>query len=638
MSRVYLLRASGFLAYGALFGSVAAIARDAPSIPLIIFISAFIVGFVQDKKILQNPISNPLYMIPLIIAGIVISVVGINSDNFFNRVLSILLIIISAKLISPKKSRDMLQIYLLNLLMVSASAVTRWGLEFGLLVILETFISVTGLIFIYGSSEQQELSFTQALHLTRWSSLITLGLIPCTIIFFLIIPRPTWTLFAWGGGAVAKSGFSDQVKPGDVAEIKNDTSPAFRVKWLEGRVPQRPLWRGIVFDSYHKGGWEKRFKREVDLPIHWGESVKYEIVLEPTESEYLLSLGLPGKISIKSLKPVPVSGFTINVPDGIKRRILYRARSYLPAELPADLSPAYYREIPKEIQEQLAPLAASLIGETDLNTARSIESFLKTNFSYDLSPGEARGDPVIYFLFTNRKGHCEYFASSMALLLRSLDIPARVVGGYLGGDWNDLGRYYLVHQSDAHTWVEAWIEDRGWVTFDPTPEVVSKERSQVVAKLFRLFDFLRLKWYYWVIDYDLGRQLDLARKTASLFRSFRAGERKQQLSRKITGLKKSIPLFLLFLGIAIFLKFAWFYFHARPKGWGERFVSSLRKSGHHKEPGETLREFANRVNKQDSCLGHKALQFVDNYYPLEYGQQGDEKSLAQLLKDMKRGE
>jgi len=634
LPKTNLLNISGLLAYGALIGSVAAIAREAPPVSVIVFILALIVGFIQDQRSIQNPVSNPLSLLFLVILGIFLSLIGITGENFFNRFLSILLIIISAKLISPKKSRDMLQIYLLNLLVVAAAAVTRWGMEFGLLVILEAFISVTGLVLIYGSYEQQEIAISEMWHLVRWSSLITLCLLPATVVFFIILPRPTGIFFAWGGGAVAKTGFSDRVTPGAVEQIKIDPSPAFRVRWLKGKHPPKPLWRGIVYDTYEGGVWEKRYKREIDFPkMWWAEMMQYEILLEPTDSEYLLSLGLPGKISLKSQKPILVSGYTAKVPDILERRTLYQVYSYSLRDLPDDLSPLYYIDIPGDVEERLLPLARRLAGQTVMETARGVESFLKTGFSYNLAPGEAQGDPVIYFLFTSKKGHCEYFASAMVLLLRSLGIPARVVGGYSGGDWNEMGQYYLVHHSDAHTWVEVWIEGRGWGVFDPTPAVYVKEKSPLRVKVSRFIDFLKLKWYYWVLDYDLKRQADLARKAASIFQSFRSGNNSIRLALKAPDFKKLIPIFII-AGLILFLKIAWPRFHNRPKTWGEKFVHFFQRHGYYKQPGETLREFAQRIAEHDPPLGHKALLFVKNYYLLEYGEKGPEDILGQLLKTM----
>ena len=301
------------------------------------------------------------------------------------------------------------------------------------------------------------------------------------------------------------------------------------MKWLKGKQPQNPLWRGIVYDIYYRGAWEKRYKRVVDFPEKSTEIVQYEILLEPTVSKYLPSLGLPAKILLKNQKPVLVSGYTILIPEGIQRRKIYRLHSYPITDLPAELAPGYYLEIPKEVKQQLAPLAKGLVRKTVFGSANAVASFLKNGFSYNLSPGKAQGDPVLHFLFSSKKGHCEYFATAMALLLRTIGIPTRIVGGYLGGDWNELGQYYLVNQSDAHTWVEVWIEDRGWVTFDPTPGVPLKKRSPLVAKIFRFIDFLKLKWYYWVIDYDIGRQMDLASKTALLFSIISSGQPRDEV-------------------------------------------------------------------------------------------------------------
>jgi transglutaminase-like putative cysteine protease len=632
--KLYLLNLSGLLAYVALGGSVAAIAREAPFPALIIFILALIIGFAQDRKSFQNPVSKPLFLIPIVIAGIVISLNGINDQNFFSRILGIFLLVISAKLIAPKKPRDMLQIYLLNLLLVAAAAVTMWGLEFGLLALLESFISVTGLLFIYGSYEQQKISISEVFNLVRWSGFITLCLIPTTIIFFLILPRPSGIFFAWGRAATGKSGFSDMVTPGDVEQIKVDHSPAFRVKWLSGQHPRKLLWRGIVYDTYHRGAWEKRAKKRVDLPKITAKTVRYEVLLEPTDSKYLPVLALPGTISVKSQKPIIVSGYNIKIPKGVDHRILYHMESNPVTDLPADIPPRHYLDIPAELKQRLLPLAKGLVKAKDLGTALNVESFLKRKFAYSLLPGKAHGDPVIHFLFFSKKGHCEYFASAMVMMLRSLGIPARIVGGHLGGDWNELGHYYLIHKSDAHTWVEVWVKDRGWVTFDPTPQVIVKEMPFVTGKITRFIDFLRLKWYYWVLDYDLGHQLDLARKTASLFQSLGSGESKIGLNLMAPDFETIIP-FLIVAAFILFLKIGWPYFHSRPKTLGERFVHALQNQGYKKDPGETLREYAHRIDKHDSRLGQKASVFVNGYYLLEYGQKGERETLYKILKEMR---
>ena len=635
MPKIYLLRLSRLLAYVALIGSVGAVAHRVPFFVLPFFVTGFVIGFISDARWKQDPVVNPTFVIILVISGIIFSFIGISDENFFGRILGMLLIIISAKLVAPKKSRDMFQIYLLNFLVVVASAIIRWGMEFGFLVLTEAFISLTGLLFLYGSEEKQEIPLYQVWSLVRWSGLITLSLIPATVLFFLILPRPSGSFFAWGGKAETISGFSDRVSPGAVEQIKIDNSPAFRVKWLRGPRPVKPLWRGIVYDSYDGGVWEKKYQSRVPFPELRGETVHYEILLEPTHSRYLLSYGMPVTVSLNPTAAILLPGYTLKVPSSLQGRVLYQVQSYALQDLPADIPADNYLQIPEEIGQEIDPLARQLSKRTVMETARSITSFLKTQYAYDLSPGESPGEPVSHFLFQSKKGHCEYFASAMVLLLRALGIPSRVVGGYLGGEWNDLGHYYLVRQSDAHTWVEVWIANRGWVLFDPTPEVALTKTSLLKIKIMRWMDFMRMKWYYWVLSYDSNRQRDLVRKTAAIFRSLKSGERRFSVDWKAFDLGKIIVIIVILSGALYCLRIGRSYLHERHRSWGERFVSLFKGYGYEKGPGETLREFAEKITEKNTQHGEKASEFVRHCYLYDYGGEGEEKVLDHLFKEMK---
>ncbi len=636
LRNVYPLSISRFLVYGALMGSVGAVWGRIPFPALVVFLLSYGLGLALDRKGVGIPGLRPRILVPLVLLGVFISLMGMNQDNFFDRALGILIIIIGAKLVSPKKGRDMLQLFLLNFLVVGAAAITRWGLDFAILVLVEAFLSISGLVFVYGASEEQDIALSQAGKLFRWSGLLTLGLIPAAALFFLIIPRPTWTLLAWGGGAVAKTGFSDRVSPGAVEEIQSDPSPAFRIRWIRGRPPERPLWRAIVYGSYQEGGWEKGADEVIDFPEGSGETVEYEIVLEPTESRHLPVLGVPLGVWSKHIKPALTTGYTLKAPKAIQNRTLYRVRSDPVSDIPGHGPLPYDEHLPPRLRGGLMTLADRVARETDLETAKAAEAFLQKGFQYDLSPGKAPGDPVLHFLYESKRGHCEYFASSMVLLLRSLGIPARIVAGYRGGEWNDLGQYLLVRQSHAHTWVEVWIRGRGWVPFDPTPWAAVAKGPFLKGSLSQLIDFLRLKWYYWVIDYDLGRQMDLARNTASLFSAIREGKGKMAVDLKGTGFK---AVWLIVGAAGLILAYRWTARHLRnrPKTRGERFVRILGRYGYHKAPGETLREFIGRIAAQDAPLGRQGLVFVEQYYRVEYGRQGKAEVLDRLLMALNKG-
>ena len=207
------------MVYIGLVGSISSLAAEIPVYVLVIFIIAFFGGLIQDKRFFCFPLFNSVTMTIFSILGTIYFLAGINTENLLERFISILVIILSAKLLSPKKARDLMQLYLLNFLMVAASAVVRWGIEFGLLMLYETLISVAGLIYLYGSYEHQDIPKLQAWQLFRWSVITTVALIPVTAFFFVILPRPSWTLFAWNSGSTVTSGFSDQVSPGTVERI-----------------------------------------------------------------------------------------------------------------------------------------------------------------------------------------------------------------------------------------------------------------------------------------------------------------------------------------------------------------------------------------------------------------------------------
>jgi hypothetical protein len=171
-----------------------------------------------------------------------------------------------------------------------------------------------------------------------------------------------------------------------------------------------------------------------------------------------------------------------------------------------------YLQLPP-LDRRIAELARSLTaGSTnDLERARSLERHLRTDFGYTLElPDRETADPLAYFLFTRRKGHCEYFASAMAVMLRSIEIPARMATGFQSGVYNPVSDLWLVRASDAHSWVEAWIPGRGWTTFDPTPPDPNPPTFALLTRLTLYLDAAETFWQQWVVDYDLSRQGALA--------------------------------------------------------------------------------------------------------------------------------
>jgi hypothetical protein len=180
-----------------------------------------------------------------------------------------------------------------------------------------------------------------------------------------------------------------------------------------------------------------------------------------------------------------------------------------------------YLHLPK-VDPRIGHLAIEwTLGERDIEAkAAAIERHLKNDFSYSLTLLDRNvEDPLAHFLFERRAGHCEYFASSMAVMLRTIGIPSRVVTGFQSGIFNPISGWQVIRASDAHSWVEAYVPNRGWTTFDPTPPDPNAAQETLWSKLALYIDAAETFWREWVLNYDLEHQLVLATRMQETSRS-----------------------------------------------------------------------------------------------------------------------
>src|SRR6202008_2814108 len=194
-----------------------------------------------------------------------------------------------------------------------------------------------------------------------------------------------------------------------------------------------------------------------------------------------------------------------------------------------------YLQLPQEVDPRIAALARSATQRvsTAYGQAAALETFLKTKYNYTLDlTGNPGKDPLAHFLFETRAGHCEYFASAMIIMLRTLGIPSREVNGFLPGEFNELGGDYIVRASDAHSWVEVYFPGADWQVFDPTPSA-PESLNGFLTRLGKYIDWIEITWSEWVIGYDFGHQMALAqglqRDSHDLSESLRTWYRRQQL-------------------------------------------------------------------------------------------------------------
>ena len=364
---------------------------------------------------------------------------------------------------------------------------------------------------------------------------------------FFIIPRvgqAALPLRAQVGRMV--TGFSDRVDLGSFGDIENDHTVVMRVYLTDERVDPARLptlrWRGVAFDHFDGITWSgmsapRRFLRRevagdfgVGLPETGTPVLRQEIYLEPIGTDALF--GAPRVLRMELRAPALV----VDDMGGLSTshapaRLHYLVESEVEspdrrARAMATLSSAErvrYLQLPT-LSPEVAQLAHEIrAGAPDpQSTAERISTHLSTSYRYSLAlKRQTSRPPLEEFLFVRRSGNCEYFAAALAVMLRSEGIPSRVVAGFQQGGWNPYGRYFMVRLSDAHSWVEAYIDGRGWVTFDPSPR--GETTVETPGSMSAYFDAARMHWYRYVVNWSLRDQVQIAQAVHRQATDFRLG-------------------------------------------------------------------------------------------------------------------
>jgi hypothetical protein len=292
----------------------------------------------------------------------------------------------------------------------------------------------------------------------------------------------------------------------------------------------------------------------------------------------------------------------------------------------------------------------------DYERASSIENYLRTHFGYTLElPGTLADDPVAEFLFVRRKGHCEYFASAMAVMLRELGIPTRMVTGFRGAEFNDLTAQYVVRGSNAHAWVEAFFPEYGWVSFDPTPSAAVL-RATGWARVGLYVDAMKSFWRDWIVSYDAGQQRTLGeeavyggRHWVERIRIWYRDHYRQLLIRARSASDSAVDSPQRWGGIAVaviailvlLINFGRLLAAQPGKAprlaaalWYERMTLAVAKRGWRKSPAQTPREFLGSIG--DKATREKVAAFTERYEGARFGgSREDAERLPELYQEVR---
>lgn len=379
----------------------------------------------------------------------------------------------------------------------------------------------------------------------RLGALIFALALPLMLMLFVLFPRiqgPLWGLPGDAHGG--RSGLSDSMSPGNISELALSDSIAFRVKFIDPAPPQAVLyWRAIVLGNYDGRTWSALQPRlshaqAVTLIPH-GAPVRYQVTLEPHGRRWLFALEVPQAIPRLAGNPAGITGeLELLAAQAINQRVRYDAASYIEGKLQASesaLSLQDWLRLPPGFNPQTLEWAAQLRRQSDDDAAlvNSVLQFFRSQpFRYTLEPPLLGKHAVDDFLFSTRAGFCEHYASAFVVLMRALDIPARVVTGYQGGEINPVDGYLSVRQSDAHAWAEVWLKGRGWSRIDPTAAVAPNrvemnlarsitrdglsglfaagmDNNAWLGKLRIHWDAVSNSWNQWVLNYNTAQQKSL---------------------------------------------------------------------------------------------------------------------------------
>lgn len=562
-------------------------------------------------------------MTSIALVMIIVTFWRMSMNNFVVPSVEAISVLLLVKLIEEKKFRDYMQVYMLSAFLLAGAALLSLDLVFLLYFSILPLISTAALVLLayYAQDRELELAAASVTAIISKSLLIPLAAVPMTILLFIVLPRTSYPIFNFlnSGGSVAVTGFTDQVRLGAISSIQEESTIVFRAGM--DKIDDASLyWRGIVLDYFDGTSWKNSGKAQTGVySLHGiaGKRVTQTIYLEPYENRYFFALDFPMNISLQQVQRQP--DLTFSSPDKISRRVKYYAWSILARSLPEKgIDRAAYLQLPPKLAGQtgengkVEELVHRLaVRNNPVATVRSILSFLKRgNYRYSLTDLPRTSHPLEDFLFRYRYGNCEYFASAMAVMLRMSGIPSRLVGGYRGGYYNEMGKYYMVPEKNAHVWVEAYIDNEGWIRVDPTPLDSSRFgsglRKNLLFTLRLFFDSLNYAWNASVINYDLERQL-------SFLASVSSGIKKPRLRfglDKKEAMKYLVPI----CGVSALI-YASFVLMRRRKNSAELviglFLEKTGRLGFVKIKSEGLEEFVRRI--EDAEVREKAFVFVKEF-------------------------
>lgn len=566
-------------------------------------------------------------------------------DDVVIPVVDLLLMLMAAESLRSLDAPNDIRLYSLSFALVLASTAYRPGILF--LVAFVAYVALAAVALMAGHLRRAaERHGLKDIPLGRRMIGTTVGLssviLLVSALVFVTFPRVSqeWT----GRGrreARTMAGFGNEVSIGEYgARIYGNPAIALRVEFPEGRPPNmlNLHWKGRSYDHFDGVRWSRsEGLPPSSAPMEWyrerwpGPVVMQKIYAAPLNVHVLFALHpVLGVQPERGIEPLSDNaGDLVYWGAGAPSYTVFsRNGTPTPAQLrsaASGYSPSrrYFLQLPDRLDPRIPALADSLTRglTTTYDKAMAIERWLHT-FRYTVQlPATARDATLAHFLFVRKAGHCEYFSTAMVVLLRTLGIEARNVDGFLGGEWNRFGNDLVVTENQAHSWVEVWFPQYGWVTFDPTP--ASGDASAGGQSWFwpgRLFlDGIQHRWDKWVLDYSANTQAGIFQRWSDAL-----GERSVERSPGHRGSPEHGEIFVVLLIFVLAVAgFVWARRGGGPRRLDVRLYLRLRatceRAGVRVTPGLTPLALVERVRLTHGAAATAVERVVDLYLRSRYG-------------------
>lgn len=622
-----------------------------------------IVVFAWRYKIISNRVYQPGSIIRTLILFVLIFFLFKHYGTLLGRDagVAMLIALTMLKFLELKSLRDYMLIVFLCLFIVLTSFLYSQALWLGFYLFAVVIILFTVMMYLNHGTRDDPFGM-----LKRSASMLMMGL-PVAALLFVLFPRLQGGLFGLPGDSHSGlTGMSDTMKPGSINELNLSEKVAFRVDFA-GEVPvaNQRYWRGLVLEDYEEGGWkESRDNNRIitDVKYSVNDVIEYTILQEASNQKWVFALDMP------IIKPANLqwgTGRTIRSRGALRERqqqTIKSANPYFFEDMTENVL-AKNLDITSVSGPRVAALADELYQQSgsDKEYVKTILAYFRNKeFIYSLQPPLLGEHPIEDFMLNTRKGYCEHFASSFTMMMRLSGIPARVVIGYQGGEWNEQGDYMIVRQSDAHAWSEVWLENEGWRRVDPTSAVaperieyglsavrqlmaegrelgsLSDEKIKIMLKMSlltqalrdmtMLWDGVNTRWYKWVIGFGAKNQTSMLK----------------WLGFKQATWSNMIILLVALVSIVVSIQ-AWIIFHRRKDvdpaiRLYQKFCHRLTRIGITKFPYEGPVAFAERAVGLRPDLKSLIAAVTEAYIDIKYaGNSGtlQQQKLVRAVSDFK---